>query len=278
MLKNKKILFTFLMIIFIIFFALYAKSYAITLPWLSISSNNYSEGDMVNANIDIVEVNSGETLQLYTMFIYGNGMPTAEKPAGKYVLKNDISDVTWRSSDTSIATVDNNGMVLGIAEGKVTITAECSDGDGDHSADYTITVKGKTKPTNAFIMINGKKNNLIKDIVETRMNIGETAELKFGYHYNENALEGTIILDSRKIKWTSSDENIVKISDDGKIECIEEGSAVITATYDGMKATLNIGVQGENIPENPKKASFLEKIIMTIRNFIVNIINKIFKK
>lgn len=48
------------------------------------------------------------------------------------VLPNDAEnkEIEWSSSDTAVATVDANGLVTGVAEGEVTITATAKDGSG----------------------------------------------------------------------------------------------------------------------------------------------------
>lgn len=142
--KNKRIIFlTSLVILAIIgFFAL--KSYAITLPWFSISSNNYSDGDKMNLEeINTVEVDN--TLQLYGMIIYGNDFYIPEEPdsVGMFVQKSNLSSITWSSSNNNIATVDNNGNVRGISEGETTITAKYN----GESANYKITVLPKSNST-----------------------------------------------------------------------------------------------------------------------------------
>jgi uncharacterized protein YjdB len=48
------------------------------------------------------------------------------------VLPNDADNkaIEWSSSDTSVATVDANGLVTGVAKGEATITATAKDGSG----------------------------------------------------------------------------------------------------------------------------------------------------
>ena len=52
----------------------------------------------------------------------------------------DINGVTWKSSNTKVATVDSNGKVCGIKKGTVTITATAKDGSGK-KATMKVTVK-----------------------------------------------------------------------------------------------------------------------------------------
>nr|MCR5215499.1 Ig-like domain-containing protein [Lachnospiraceae bacterium] len=53
----------------------------------------------------------------------------------------DHAKVTWSSSDPSIATVDENGIVTSVAEGTVTITVTCADGKLSATAQVTVVLR-----------------------------------------------------------------------------------------------------------------------------------------
>lgn len=139
--KNKKIiglLVTFLMITLTISI----KSYAVTLPELRITSNNYSVGYKMEYD-DVYDVEVEKTLQLYAVIGRGNDMPSVDHDLdslGWFVTEANLSGVTWTSSNTGVATVDNTGKVTGVAEGKTTITATYN-GQSDN---YEINVKPKS--------------------------------------------------------------------------------------------------------------------------------------
>uniref|UniRef100_UPI0025E2E43E Ig-like domain-containing protein n=1 Tax=Treponema sp. TaxID=166 RepID=UPI0025E2E43E len=61
---------------------------------------------------------------------------TLKLKAVVYPLTISDPQVTWKSSSTSVATVDDSGLVTGVTAGSVTITAKC----GGKSGTYSLTV------------------------------------------------------------------------------------------------------------------------------------------
>lgn len=123
--------------------------------------------------------------------------------------------VTWTSSDENIASVDEHGVVTGINKGTVTITAKTEDGNLISTCTVTvneiINVTNITLDKNTLSMEIGDKGNLAAEITPS------------------NAT-------NKKVTWTSSDENIVSIDENGIITAKSKGTAEITVTTeDGAK-------------------------------------------
>ena len=78
------------------------------------------------------------------------GPDTVEQFKNIILKTNADTDVTWTSSDPSIATIDASGKVTGVAEGKVTITATAIAADGKVlTATHDVTVTKSTAQTNS---------------------------------------------------------------------------------------------------------------------------------
>ena len=135
---KSKIIF-FLLGIIAILLMFNVKTNALTLPWFSISSVNYSVGDKMNLK-ENYELKIEESLQLYGFIIYENDFdPEYPDNLGTYIYEKDLNGVIWESDDTNVATVDDNGKVTGISEGETTIRATYN----GESSNYEINVKSK---------------------------------------------------------------------------------------------------------------------------------------
>ncbi len=144
--------------------------------------------------------------------------------------------VTWSSSDTTIATVDDKGLVTAEKEGAAIITVTTT--DGNKTATCKVTVKAK--------VIHVTEVKLDKtDITKTE---GETEQLT-----------ATVLPDNatnKAVTWKSSDKTIATVDDKGLVTAVKEGTATITVTTtDGNKtATCKVTVKAINgtYPEDQK--------------------------
>lgn len=111
-------------------------------------------------------------------------------------------DIKWDSHNENIVIVDNNGHLKAIAEGNTIITASIIYKDIEYSDICSISVKNPSisLDTSHLLYIGEKKN-----------------------------LSATITFPNTNIFWESSNSDIVSVDDNGKIEGISEGTAIITA-------------------------------------------------
>lgn len=142
-------------------------------------------------------------------------------------------EIVWSSSDTSVATVDSNGVVKGLKPGTVTIAAKTK--DGKVVAKTTITIKSTPTPTPMQIeSLSFAQNNVS---IKKDNTLGLTVTVK------------PTELSSSPLTWTSSDTNIVTVDNNGVITGVGIGTATITVTSsNGKKATCTVEVVANTIP------------------------------
>lgn len=155
----------------------------------------------------------------------------------------------WRSYNTLIATVDQNGKVLGKRAGEVLIEAKTS----NKTYTWLIQVMPKVKTVYEYdvskpIGISCKKKTLL---------VGKTFTLKLnGINYNE-------------VKWTSSNKKVATVSRNGKVTAKKAGNATIKADVGKKAYRCKIVVSEKTLSVNKKSISLLEgkktKIIVTLK-------------
>lgn len=162
--------------------------------------------------------------------------PGETKDLTATVLPENATDknMTWTSSDESVAKVSGSGTITAVNPGKATITATAQDGSGI-SAACEITVNPIVEDPIAEKPIKAKKITLNANRV--------TLEEDASYMLKASvAPEGTT---NKAIEWTTSDAKIATVGETGTIKAICAGNAVITATAkdgSGAKATCQVKV------------------------------------
>ncbi len=127
--------------------------------------------------------------------------------------------ITWSSSNTSVATV-NNGIIKGIKAGTATITAKTSNGK---AATCTITVS------------NIDVTSVSLDKTSANIKVGETTSL--------TATVSPSNATNKTITWSSSDTSVATV-ENGTIKGIKAGTATITAkSNNGKIATCSVKIE-----------------------------------
>ncbi|AFM43195.1 Ig-like domain-containing surface protein [Desulfosporosinus acidiphilus SJ4] len=130
--------------------------------------------------------------------------------------------VTWKSSNPSVATVDQNGKVLAINGGTATITVTTQ--DGNKSASCHVTV-----PNSA--------TNIALSPASTTIDVGFTKSLSVVFRPSATT--------DKKVTWSSDNTSVAAVDTNGNVKGIADGSANITAKSDdgGFVATCAVTVQ-----------------------------------
>ena len=151
----------------------------------------------------------GETAQLTATVVDQSGQTIAG------------ADVTWRSSDTGVATVSATGLVTAVNNGTTRITARTG------STEQGITVKVMQTPTG--IAIDPPEANLTA--------IGETIQLDARVvDPNNRTIEGA------SVTWQSSDETIATVSATGLVTAVNNGTARITVRTGSTEQGITVKV------------------------------------
>ena len=142
-------------------------------------------------------------------------------------------NVTWESSNTSVATVDATGEVTAIGAGTATITVTTEDGNKTATCAVTVTA--------ATVSVTG----VSLDKTELSLTVGGT-----------EALTATVAPDNatdKTVTWTSSNPSVAKV-ENGVVTALARGTAVITATAvdgSGASASCTVTVSSYLPPANP---------------------------
>lgn len=133
-------------------------------------------------------------------------------------------NITWKSSDKSVATVNSSGKVTAKAVGTAVIS--CTTKDGEYKASCTVTVK-------KFVSAKSVKLNKSKK----SLYVTDTYTLKATVSPSNASNKG--------VKWKSSDKKVATVNSSGKVTAVGKGTATITCTTKdgGYKATCTVTVK-----------------------------------
>ena len=177
-----------------------------------------------------VSLNIGSTYQLTPIAVPENATNKA---------------VTWSSDNTTIATVNNSGLVSAINQGTATITCSAKDGSG---------VKATCQVTVTPIMVSSITLNQSSCTIEENNTFQLVAVISPSNASNTN------------LTWTSSNTSIATVDSKGLVTAKGEGIATITCTSNdgsGVKATCIMTVTKKVNPENNEPYAVYKDGVLT---------------
>jgi len=148
------------------------------------------------------------------------------------ILPADYADqnVSWKSSNTSVATVGTNGLVTAVAAGTATITVTTNDGGLTATCAVTVTTESVAA------------TGVSLDLATAALVVNNTLQLKATI----NPAGAT----NQNLIWSSSDPAVATVSSTGLITAVGAGTATITVTTadGGFTATCTVTVTSTGIP------------------------------
>lgn len=147
--------------------------------------------------------------------------------ASVYPINATNKNVTWSSSNTSVASVSSYGQVSARSAGTATITCRAADGSGKY-ATCRVSVESATVYVSSITLNNSSLS----------LGVGETSQL--------SACVYPTTATNRSVNWTSDDTSVATVSSGGLVTAKSARTAVITCKAkdgSGKKATCTITVK-----------------------------------
>jgi len=131
------------------------------------------------------------------------------------------SKASWSTSKSSVANVNDDGVVTAKAKGTATITAKYK----GEEVEIEVNVDGK----------GSSSDGLEADVTSLTLSKGdrETIELL----YNNKSVPGS------KAEWSSSKTSVATVNENGRVTAKGKGTAQITAEYKGEKVKIKVTVE-----------------------------------
>ena len=179
------------------------------------------KGDAVEAGIVITEkatTHVGGTVQLDATILADVELQVPGATSG--LASTEGMTITWTSSDETIATVDENGLVTGVAAGSVTITAKV----GEYEDTCSVTITAEARKYYAYDKSNTQWVSFDGKTVDTYGNF--VVDVKREDAEGEHTLQATFYVQQLDL--------IYAISEHGHIYSIDPDTFVRTAVGTGL--------------------------------------------
>ncbi|MFC8683558.1 Ig domain-containing protein [Brevibacillus porteri] len=133
-----------------------------------------------------------------------------------------LSSATWRTSNSSVATVNSSGVITAQGKGTATITAEY-----------------KGYKTEIEVKVDTSSSDML-EASDTSINLKKGAKETIRLKYDGSSISGS------KASWKTSKSSVATVTSSGTITAKAKGTATITATYKGEKVEIEVKVDSKS--------------------------------
>ena len=183
----------------------------------------------------------------------------------------DGAKVSWSSSDTDIATVDENGVVTAVAVGEATVTASTSASVSGSPAASTAPLPRafSANAANAEMSVSGSlKMDVVKPVARIEL---DPSSLSFDEVGGTQTLTATLYdADDNEMQptywgWSSADREVAAVNGrffsegvSATVQAIGEGTTTVTLSANGTKESANVTVTitGRQVDISPASLTF----------------------
>lgn len=196
------------------------------------------DGELSGSCVVTVVVTARDIVVPDTLELVLNGQNTANLNAA--ATPEDATGVTftYTSSDETVATVDETGLVTAVANGEAEITVTLTQAFPAATGE-TATAETARQPVTltatTHVTVTTAAERIELDKTEGVLTVGSTHKIKAAV-LPDTATDQTLT-------WTSSDESVAAVDENGKVTAKKAGSAVITASCGDVSAQYNLTVQ-----------------------------------
>jgi uncharacterized protein YjdB len=175
-------------------------------------------------------------------------VPSYADPAGK------ITRIDWGSSNDNVATVDENGQVTAVAAGNATITAEAINVATDRNGTVTESTVYAAECGVTVTNPSSDKPTTQQPKASIKLNVS-AATLYHKGSKSKTTLTATVTGADKNVVWTSSNTKVATVNGNGVVTAKSKGTATITATANGVKATATITVKNATLTLKKQSAA-----------------------
>lgn len=160
--------------------------------------------------------------------------------------ENTTEEVRYISSDDRIATVDENGIVTAVADGVATIYVYC----GSFKVELAVTCNVGVEPPLPTdpLPTDPQPTDPLPTDPPIVLELNRKDFTLTGYGATWRLYTGEI--DCSEITFTSNDEEVATVDENGKVTAVGNGRAIITAEYLDQKVTCIVRCAGVEKPAN----------------------------